>query len=199
MENGWPSGTAVWVAPTGAVGHAEQSAAVRRLLRAALAKPRQEGLLWLGELPPEEGMPLPPETRGPHGKPYPDGIETPAGRRYVSLSHVRGWAAAAVSVQPVGVDLCLPPEEERVRRLLRFLREEERSLLAAAPAAVWAAKESAGKRTGEGLAGFAREPLTACAGGYMTPSARIFCRERDGVTVGVALARGKAENFGEYG
>ena len=95
MENGWPSGTAVWVAPTGAVGHAEQSAAVRRLLRAALAEPRQEGLLWLGELPPEEGMPLPPETRGPHGKPYPDGIETPAGRRRIRAAGRSGSLPAA--------------------------------------------------------------------------------------------------------
>ena len=39
------------------------------------------------------------------GKPFAAGVETPDGRRYVSLSHSGGLAAAAASDAPVGLDV----------------------------------------------------------------------------------------------
>ena len=73
---------------------------------------------------------------------------------YVSLSHSRGWAAAAIEARPVGIDLeVVRPIDERAAHL--FLREEEAAAMRGCTIAdrllhFWAAKEAAWKqRSGE--------------------------------------------------
>lgn len=100
--------------------------------------------------------------RGDRGQPFPDGWDSPAGRRYVSLTHSGGLAAALASPAPVGLDEQRLPgwPPGRVRRLLGRLHPAERAALAAlsdkelipAFTALWARKESVLKLTGRGLA-----------------------------------------------
>lgn len=76
-----------------------------------------------------------------------DGMESPW---YVSLSHSRGWAAAAIDDKPVGVDLeVVRSVDERAAHL--FLREEELEAMRACAIEhrllhFWAAKEAAWKQ-----------------------------------------------------
>lgn len=76
-----------------------------------------------------------------------DGIESPW---FVSLSHSRGWAAAAIDTAPVGVDIELVrPVDERAVHL--FLRDEEAAVMRGCAIAdrlihFWAAKEAAWKQ-----------------------------------------------------
>ena len=76
-----------------------------------------------------------------------DGVES---EWYVSLSHSRGWAAAAIDRAPVGVDLeMVRPVDERAAHL--FLRDDEAAAMHACNLADrllhwWAAKEAAWKQ-----------------------------------------------------
>lgn len=144
------SGTAVYVSAHAAETHAAQSAAVRALLAATVSRalPSEDTLyVDVGG----EGGTLPPETTSEYGKPYPDGIATPHGVRQVGLSHTQGFIAVAVAETAVGVDIQAPIDAQRAARVARKLHERERTLFLQRPAAVWAAKESVLKLTGEGL------------------------------------------------
>ena len=69
---------------------------------------------------------------------------------HVSLSHSRGWAAAAIDAKPVGIDLeVVRPVDERAVHL--FLREDEAEAMHGCSIAdrmlhFWAAKEAAWKQ-----------------------------------------------------
>ena len=76
-----------------------------------------------------------------------DGVES---EWYVSLSHSRGWAAAAIDRTAVGIDLeVVRPVDERAAHL--FLRDDEAAAMHACNIADrllhwWAAKEAAWKQ-----------------------------------------------------
>lgn len=108
-------------------------------------------------------------TPDEHGKPFAAGLDTPAGRRYLSLSHTDGVAAAVVSDAPVGLDVQRTPafSPERLERFCRRLHPQEAEALRRLPESeraagfcrLWVGKESVLKLTGTGLtvplAGFA--------------------------------------------
>lgn len=98
------------------------------------------------------------------GKPFAAGVETPDGRRYVSLSHSGGLAAAAASDAPVGLDVQRLPAAFTTQQLERFCRRlhpEEAAALhilsgerqREAFCRLWTGKESVLKLTGLGLRG----------------------------------------------
>lgn len=96
------------------------------------------------------------------GKPFASGVETPDGRRYVSLSHSDGLAAAAAADVPVGLDVQrLSPAftAQQVERFCRRLHPEEAEMLLGLPeeqrreafCRLWTGKESVLKLSGLGL------------------------------------------------
>lgn len=111
---------------------------------------------------------------GPHGQPFPDGFTVSGKRRYVSLSHSEGLAAAVCRDVPVGLDIqaVLSGPAERLRRITGKFHPSEEARLAALPdaalpaafTALWARKESVLKLCGRGLS----LPLSS------------FCVEEDG-------------------
>lgn len=101
------------------------------------------------------GGPLPPITRGSHGKPD---FET--GPWHFSLTHTPAHAFVALAREPVGVDA-----EELDRRVnlniaRRILSEGEYARFQSAPdprralLALWVLKEASAKCTGEGITNF---------------------------------------------
>lgn len=92
---------------------------------------------------------------GQHGKPFPDGVDTPRGRAYLSLSHSEGHLVAAVASVPIGVDVqtATPVAQRDWQRLDARIRHESEAPSADVTAFLrrWAAKEAAVKCTGEGL------------------------------------------------
>lgn len=89
-----------------------------------------------------------------------EGVESPW---YVSLSHSRGWAAAAIDRAPVGVDLeVVRPIDERAAHL--FLRDEEIEAMRSCSLPdrllhFWTAKEAAWKQRSEEFATLKQLPL----------------------------------------
>ncbi|MDR2530295.1 MAG: 4'-phosphopantetheinyl transferase superfamily protein [Oscillospiraceae bacterium] len=92
-----------------------------------------------------------PVERSELGKPYLP--ETPG--KYISLSHVRGYAAAAVADSRVGIDVELLSRIARLRDIGRFaqivLAEGERADSAVELLEYWTKKEAYGKLDGRGL------------------------------------------------
>lgn len=90
-------------------------------------------------------------------------LHAPAGQRNVSISHSGGYAAAAIDVDPVGIDV------ERIRDLREssghlFLSEREEAEMRSSRIAhrlihFWAAKEAAWKRLGGATLTLRRVPL----------------------------------------
>ena len=98
----------------------------------------------------------------PTGKPFADGMDTPHGRRFVSLSHSGGIAAVALADEPVGVDIENPRSMSiaSMQRILARCHVLEQQRFAATDTAsqedafyrLWTAKESVMKLCGKGLA-----------------------------------------------
>lgn len=111
-------------------------------------------LALLTRLPPRWPM-------GPNGQPFPEGIATPAGRAFVSLSHSDGVVVAAAADRPIGVDVqsLLAQPTGRWKKLDDRLRHPDEAPVDGAMAFIhrWAAKEAALKATGEGLS----RPMTS--------------------------------------
>ncbi|HSP16784.1 MAG TPA: 4'-phosphopantetheinyl transferase superfamily protein [Thermoanaerobaculia bacterium] len=90
-------------------------------------------------------------------------LHAPGARRYVSISHSGGFAAAAIDAEPVGIDV------ERVRDLKEsaahlFLTGDETDVMRGSGIAnrmlhFWAAKEAAWKRLGGATETLKRVPL----------------------------------------
>lgn len=96
------------------------------------------------------------------GKPFASGVETQDGRRYVSLSHSDGLAAAAAGDTPVGLDvqrLTSTFTAPQLERFCRRLHPEEAASLCSFPedrklpafCRLWTGKESVLKLIGLGL------------------------------------------------
>ena len=90
----------------------------------------------------------------PSGQPFFSGIEA-----YVSISHTKGIAAAAVSYVPIGIDI-EPEQRENARVAKRMFAPKEQQWLeeqqsrgkSGGFAAIWTLREAYAKWTGKGLA-----------------------------------------------
>jgi 4'-phosphopantetheinyl transferase len=87
-------------------------------------------------------------------KQSPNGAPLPHGSWHWSISHTRGWAAAVVADQPVGIDV----EQIRPRRdeLFNEIASEQEWVLAGGPSwpaffRIWTAKEAVLKANGVGI------------------------------------------------
>ena len=143
----------------------------------------------LSELKPDAPFFLDEDERG---KPY-----LPASCLHISLSHSGGYAAAAVSDTPVGIDL------QEVRRisdpvLRRYFSPAERSWIGTEGSAdrairLWTMKEAYGKLFGTGVIGGARFFARFSDGGIVTEycdSRFIFPEGPEGLLLTVCLAKG---------
>lgn len=91
---------------------------------------------------------------------------------HLSISHHGGYAAAAWSNRPCGIDLADEADfADRRRRDLLFTATERSLLATDAPrgyALVWSVVEAVGKATGRGAGGANRPRLVAAAGARLT-------------------------------
>lgn len=114
---------------------------------------------------------------GQHGKPFPQGVDTPRGRAYISLSHSEGHLVAAVAAVPIGVDVQAASlaAQRSWQRLDARIRHEQEMPCADISAFLcrWAAKEAAVKCTGEGLSRPLNTLIVRDTGVYTTDGSRL--------------------------
>lgn len=136
-----------------------RSVAVTALLQHALYTPLPSEGVGFCNIPATALSRLYPHWEADeNGRPFPAGIDTPAGRVWVSVSHSGGHLLVAVADSPVGADVQATDHEalspERFSRLdRRIAHPAEHPATTPVDAALrWAAKEAAVKLTGRGLA-----------------------------------------------
>ena len=124
----------------------------RNRFTVARARLREILASYLGQAPGDIGF-----EYGAHGKPR---IAGPVDGLAFNLSHSGDWAALAVALEPVGMDLeAIRPEFEAEALAGRFFSREDRDWLRSRPEGerqrdffrLWVAREARLKATGEGL------------------------------------------------
>lgn len=131
---------------------------------------------------------------GAHGKPFPDGVDTPRGRAYISLSHSGGHLVAAVASVSIGVDVqtATPAAQRDWQRLDARIRHKTESPSADVTAFLrrWAAKEAAVKCTGEGLSRPLNTLIVRDRGVYTvdgTPLGGLWQGEKNGAALALVF------------